>query len=289
MKIQLPKNPHDIIEETTEPEPVAITAQDIITYLDYLHTSAHTMEDAKPFDEDVMERIKNELYHTAQTYGEIPSIDEQMDALDWSRRHVMVGTVRSKEQLDYCLKEKCYYVPDRFVPVTLDGEFVYIALHEEGLDGEPCIRYYGKLASACQVRRKEIDVPMSRDNGDELYLMIHIKEWLTLDHPIPIHDSYKGRPRYTNLFLLQHCNRSYQLFSIRSAEDYRMCATLIKAYNHRYEAANLHIIGGRLILRTEGEDFVVMNPSGRIIDRFSVSLYETHPASVVFRLADLLK
>ena len=261
----------------------------IKAYLDYLHTAADASDAECPLSAEVGERIKDELYRIAESYGEIPSIREQLNSINWALKNVMVGTVRSQEQLAYCLQEKIYYVPARLVPLEKDDDLNYVALHEEGIDGEACIRYWGRVASLDQVKRHTIPVPTSRNNGDEYYLLIHISDWQTLERPIPIHDSYKGRPRYTNPFLLQHCNRSYQLFCIRSAEDYKTCASVISAYNHRYDPGNLHIIGGRFILRTEGDDFVIMNASGRMIDRFPTALYENHPASVIFRISDLLK
>lgn len=277
------------VDTCNDPEEIPLLSSlHMKAYLDYLHAPSQDEVDA-PFDAETMDKVKLELYRLADTYGEMPSIKEQIDTLDWSVQEVLVGTVRNQEQLDFCLKENIYYVPGRLVPLEKDGDITYIALHEEGLDGEPCIRYYGRVLALDQAKRHIIPVPMSRDNGNENYLLVRVKEWLKLDKPIPIHDTYKGKPRYTKFFLLQHCNRSYQLFCIRSAEDYHTCATVIHAYNHRCFSPNLHVIGGKLVLRTEGDDFVVMNEHGRLVDRFPVSLYEKHPSSVIFRLSDLMK
>lgn len=279
---------NDISSENPESASL-LTSLHMKAYLDYLHTASAGTETEAPYPLEMMLRIRQELYRATRNYGEIPSIKEQLLSLNWSLRDVLVGTVRSQEQLAFCLKENRYYFPAKFMPAETDAQPRYVALHEEGLDGEACIRCYGKIMAFDQVQRSAIPVSMSRDNGEEAYVLVYVKEWRTLDNPIPIHDSYKGRPRYTNLFLLQHCNRSYQLFCIRSAEDYHTCATVIKAYNHRYETPNLHVLGDKLILRTEEDDFMVMNAHGRIIDRFPVSLYEAHPASVIFRIADLMK
>lgn len=275
-------------EEHQEKVPVVIASDHLTKYLDYVHGLSLDETNEPPYQPAMMEEIKDELYRIAEDYQASPSINRQLDSYPWEHYDVMVGTVRSKEQLLYTLQENAYYVPARLVPEKKDNFLEYVALHEEDIDGQACIRYFGKVDSLAQVERASISVPMSRNNGEELYLMIGVKEWLTLPTPIPIRDSYKGRPRYTNLFLLQHCNRSYQLFCIRSAEDYRTCAAVIRAYNHRYESSNLHIIGGRYISRTEGEEFVVMNAYGREVERFAISLYETHPASVILRLHTLM-
>ena len=57
-----------------------------------------------------------------------------------------------------------------------------------------------------------------------------IREWIELDKPIEIKDSYKGKPRFTNQFLLENCSESYQLFNINSDEQYRLMTELQKAY-----------------------------------------------------------
>ncbi len=273
-----------------EAEPTTLSSVHVKAYLDHLHAcAAETVENAPPFDSDVSQRIKEELYRIASSYGEIPSVKEQLDTVNWAVQNVMVGTVRSQKQLAYCLKENFYYIPARLVPEKRDRYLEYVALHVEEADGSAYIKYYGRISNVSMLQRHQIPFPMNRENDQEQYLTITIEEWMTLENPIPVQDTIKGPPHFTNLFLLKHCNRSYQLFSISSAEDYKICASIIKAYNHRYEAGNLHILGGRFIMRTEGEEFVLMNAYGRMVDRFPISLYEKRPSSVIFRIKDLLR
>ena len=270
---------------------LAITPAHIKAYLDYMHAEGEAPM-SPPYAPDLMEQIKAQLYRLADLVtppAPSPSIEAQLEACDWNYFDVMIGTVRSQDQLAYCLENNCYYVPARTITEKKSDLPAYVALHEEGLDNQACIRYYGQIELLTQVKRGDIPVPMSRNNDSEEYVIFCVKQWIPMEKPIAIRDSYKGRPRYTNLFLLQHCTCSYQLFAIRSAEDYKTCAAVIKAYNRRYQPTNLHIIGGKFILRTEGEDFVVMNSQGVVVDRFAIGVYENHPASVIFRLSDLMK
>ena len=273
----------DEFEDHSQDTPPVITSKHIKNYLDHVHE--HT---PPPYQPPVMSHIKSELYRMAEDYTLSYCIEERLNACDWRYYDIMVGTVRSQEQLDYCLKNQCYYVPSRLVSDTKAVYIDYVALHEDTPQGA-CIRYYGKVDFLNNVERNTIPVPASRDNPQEDYLVLGVITWHKLEQPILVHDSYKGRPRYTNLFLLQHCNRSYQLFCIRSAEDYKICATVIDTYNHRNHPSNLHILGEKFILRTQGDSFMVMNDQGRVVDHFPIALYENRPSVVIRRLSNLTK
>ena len=278
----------DDFEDHSQDTPPVISAKHIQTYLDYVHEFIGSF-DAPPYQPRYMTHIKNELYRMAEDYSSAPCVEKQLRACSWDYFDIMVGTVRSQEQLDYCLKNNCYYVPSRLVSETKATFIEYVALMEHTGQGDACIRYYGKVDFLSDVERCAIPVPMSRDNHEEDYLVLGVVKWNTLDQPIPVHDSYQGGPKYTNLFLLQHCNRSYQLFCIRSAQDYETCATVIAAYNHRFHPSNLHILGESFILRTMDDMFILMNDQGRTIDRFPISLYETRPSTVIKRISRLMK
>lgn len=281
----------DILDTLTHKDQADVTplsSAHMKTYLDHLHACTEMVNTPSPFDSDSSLRIREELYRIASSYGEIPSVKEQLDTVNWAVQEVMVGTVRTKKQLTYCLKENFYYIPARLVPEKRDRDIEYVALHVEE-DGSEYIKYYGRISNVSMLQRHQIPFPMNRENDQEQYLTITVDEWLTLENPIPVQDTSRGLPHYTNMFLLKHCNRSYQLFSIFSAEDYKACASVIKAYNHRYDAGNLHVLGGRFILRTEDEHFILMNAYGRIVDRFPITLYENRPSSVIQRIKNLMR
>ena len=155
----------------------------------------------------------------------ITCADEELKAVDFSRLDVLVGTVRSDGQMDYCLEAGVYYVPAKTVSTEVLPVGV-IALYEEGLNRPAGIRRYGRVTETRVVKRSDIPVPMSRPNPEEAYYLFSVAGWETLDTPIAIEGTSRGKPMLTNEFLLTHCRRSYQLLTIRSPEAYKLCRML---------------------------------------------------------------
>ena len=154
-----------------------------------------------------------------------PCTDEELAAVDFTRLNVLIGTLRSDGQFDYCMEEKAYYVPAKTV-TPADLPVSIIALYEEGLTRRAGIKRYGRVTDTRVVKRSDIPVPMSRPNPDEAYYLFFVADWVYLEHPIAIQDTARGKPMFTSEFLLTHCRRSYQLLAIRSPEAYRLCELL---------------------------------------------------------------
>ena len=70
--------------------------------------------------------------------------DEEAHAVDWARRDVMVGTVRSSEQLCFCLEMGGYYVPARVLSEQ-ELQVQYVALHEAEVGELTGIQRYGAI------------------------------------------------------------------------------------------------------------------------------------------------
>lgn len=155
----------------------------------------------------------------------LPCSDEELGGVDFSRLDVLVGTLRSDTQFDYCMETKTYYVPAKTV-TTDDLLPSVIALYEEGLTRKAGIKRYGRITDTRVVKREEIPVPLSRPNHTKAYYLFSMADWIYLEHPIAIQDTARGKPMFTNEFLLTHCRRSYQLLCIRSPEAYRLCRLL---------------------------------------------------------------
>ncbi len=154
--------------------------------------------------------------------------DNYGTGVNWAVRDVMVGTVRSTEQLQFCLNTKGYYAPERLLP---DSVFPvrHIALLENGVSDLTGIRHHGAVERIYKVQRGRIPVPMrNRGNPDEIYYYFEVDQWELLPAPIAIRDSYKGKPEFTNRFLLEHCSGSYQLFSISSESQWRLMRALFE-------------------------------------------------------------
>lgn len=184
----------------------------------------------------------------------LPCADGELGAVDFSRLDVLVGTVRSDAQFDYCMEAKTYYVPAK--TVTADDLLPsVIALYEEGLTRKSGIKRYGRITETRVVKRADIPVPMSRPNPEEAYYLFSVADWVYLDQPIAIQDTDRGRPMFTGEFLLTHCRRSYQLLTIRSPETYRLCELLCHLTAE---------IGDKPIFRRIGERHLITVTDGRL-------------------------
>lgn len=209
-------------------------------------------------------------------------IEEKLAKVDWSIKDVMVGTVRTKEQLDFNLDKKGYYVPARYISND-NLPIRYIALHEENLGDKSGVMHYGEVLTAQRIKRGRIPVTM-RNNADpdEIYYYFTVREWLELEQPISIQDSWRGRPQFTNKFLLDNCTKSYQLFAISSEEEYRLMVEINKAFdNLNASTADDNTTVYRInekhtVVVTDGF-FTITNDNGNILDRISISNFASRP------------
>ncbi|WP_026496708.1 restriction endonuclease-like protein [Butyrivibrio sp. WCD3002] len=156
-------------------------------------------------------------------------IEEKLARVDWDKREVLVGTFRSQEQFNICYQKKFYYVPksmvsDERLPIH------YVALYQTnskfGDKGE--IRFYGEAVRVALVKRSSItEVPISpgRNNGDEPYYRITVREWKDItdsnESGKPIMPQEEGFAiGFTNMFLMQHSEVVPELM-LKSEEEYR--------------------------------------------------------------------
>lgn len=215
--------------------------------------------------------------------------DELLASVDFSRRDVLIGTVRSQQQLDYSLASLSYYAPVRTIaPENLP--ISRIAIYEEGLSRPAVIARHGSVTDIRVVKRKDISVPLSRPNGEEAYYLFSVSAWETLPCPIGIEGTSRGRPAFTTEFLLTHARRSYQLVSIRNAAEYRLTAALCRLCE---EAANgkapvFRRIGDSHVLGAAENTLSLLHARGEVLFRCSLQAMHTQPADVIHRLAVLL-
>ena len=119
------------------------------------------------------------------------------------------------------LARKYYYVPAKSVTdeaLTVD----FIALYQSRtLFGKDAgIRYYGRVSEARELLRKEINFPMRKGNGEEKYYAFRVESWKTLPITVGVRFDTVYKPRLTNIFLLEHCIESYELFGVKSSEQF---------------------------------------------------------------------
>ncbi len=216
-------------------------------------------------------------------------IEEKLAKVDWSVRDVMVGTVRTKEQLDFNVGKKGYYVQARFIS-NKQLPIKYIALHEENVGAESGIKRYGEVLTTQKIRRGRIPVSMRKDaDPNELYYYFTVREWIELHQPIEILDSSRGKPRFTNKFLLDHCNKSYQLFAISSEEEYRLMIEINNAFDHlststSEENTAVYRVNDKHSVVVENGSITIMNDSGDILDVISIKEFSRSPRAGFRRL-----
>lgn len=153
-------------------------------------------------------------------------IEKMLAKVDWEHRDVLVGTLRSKEQLAICINQMFYHLP----AVNLPDENLpihYVALYQsKALFGEEAqIAFYGEVKRIQKVKRREIrEIPYDAQHGDEDYYRIEIRQWRKLANPIQISWGIRY-VAFTNLFLLKHAEKTQELY-LRTEEEYRFLTEL---------------------------------------------------------------
>ena len=215
-----------------------------------------------------------------------PCTDGELASVDWAKRDVLIGTVRSDKQFDYCMASHTYYIPAKTVapeelPVAM------IALYEEGLSRRAGIKRYGVVTDTRVVKRSDIPVPLSRANPDETYYLFSVESWQYLQTPIAIQGTGRGKPAFTCSFLLEHCHRSYQLTAIRSPETYRLCRLLCcLAEDAATETVILRRVGERHLITVDGGQMRLLDTGGNCLVSCAVTALIQDPAPVLRRVAE---
>ena len=213
--------------------------------------------------------------------------DEELAAVDFAHRDVLIGTVRSDAQFDYTLASLSYYAPVKTVPPH-DLPVRMIALYEEGLTRRAGIKRYGRVTDTRVVKRSDIPVPMSRSNPEEAYYLFSVESWEYLPTPIALLNTARGKPMFTSEFLLTHCRRSYQLLAIRSPEAYRLCELLCHLSETDSDKPVFRRVGEHhLITVTEGR-MRLLNAEGVCLYACPARMLSDGPAEVLRRVIGAL-
>lgn len=215
-----------------------------------------------------------------------PCADSELAAASLSDTDVLVGTVRSDEQFAWCMSARAYYVPAKTLPADV-LPVAEIALYEEGLNRKAGIKRYGEVTETRVVKRADIPVPMSRNNPDETYYLFTVREWRYLEQPIAIQGTSRGRPMLTSRFLLTRCRRSYQLVSIRTPEEYRLCE-LLCSLGETAAAADGPIfrrVGERHLITVSDGRLSLLDANGRCLYTCPAATLYGDPAETLRRIA----
>ncbi len=215
----------------------------------------------------------------------LPSgIEARLKKVDWNRREVLVGTVRSREQLDICLAGRFYYVPARLVQKDR-LPILRIALYQPknifGANGSGVL-YHGDVLSTERVKRSEI-VEIPRDS-DEPYYRFDVREWKKLDRRIETREIGIRQIAYTNDFLLKHSLQVPELF-LQTEEEYRFLTELKRVVSdvsliNEQEATGFAFGAYRVIFESGS---ILLTDGRQIIQRCEIDRFLRHP-NAEFRL-----
>ena len=213
-------------------------------------------------------------------------IEEKLAIVDWNKKDVLLGTFRDAQQFKVCFDKKMYYIPAKEVEEK-DLPIHYVALYQtiNKFGAEAGIRYYGEVLRTALVRRESIkEVPIRRNNGQELYYRFYIREWKELQKPI--------RPRevgftknYTNLFLLEHSEYIPELL-FQSEEEYRFYAELKRNVN----SAEINDAGANIGFEHEDTKFIFASGNilairrDEIVEQIPVADFSRKPAATFRKL-----
>ncbi len=214
-------------------------------------------------------------------------IENKLAKVDWSKRDVLIGTLRNREQLTACLEHKFYHIPvSRIDEDHLPIHYVAIYQTKALFGSEAKIEYYGEVKSTRIVKRDDIsEIPK---DSDELYYRFDIKNWKKLDRPIvPKERGFINE--FTNMFLLRHSSQVPELL-LQSEEEYRFYTELKRrtdasVINEEDPASGFEVNGSRIAFEN-GQILVISN--GEIIEQCSISEFAKTPNMVFRRLFSVI-
>lgn len=219
-----------------------------------------------PSTTKLMENFLDELVNES-SYSTFERVLQPIGKEDYLRdeyfynREVLVGALKSKEQLEINLKYNFYHIPQKKINLAKNN-IKYVALaqsnHLFGDDGG--ILWYGRIKDINLVERNEI-LELPKDD-DSLYYKLEIEKWRRLENKIKI-DKYQVRSFiYTTFYLLNNASSVTEL-CIKSKEEFRLFLELKRLYNEISIEGN-NIIGaesGIKAFNLEGINIIVNDDS----------------------------
>lgn len=197
-------------------------------------------------------------------------------------RDVLVGTMRSPQQLDICRKHCFYYIPAERLQDS-DFPIRYVALYQSQyvFGAQAGVRYYGEVTKCSAVRRSAItEVSPRRGTEGNFYYRFDIREWKQLNRPIEAKETGFVRD-FTNLFLLEHSVQTPELW-LRTEEEYRLCSALKRAVwgdtINEPDNGLAFEFRGFTVSFAEGKIFV--SDEGRAFARYEISHFLQDPGAV---------
>jgi len=190
----------------------------------FLPSTTKLMED---FLDEIIEESSYSSYERAiEPVGKSDYLKDEY----FSKREVLVGALKSKDQLEVNLKYNFYHIPQKKINLAKNN-IKYVALSQSqnlfGSDGG--IVWYGKIKGIHLVKRNEI-LELPKDD-ESLYYRLEIEKWFKLETKIEI-SKYQVRSFiYTTFYLLNNAGSVTEL-CIKSKEEFRLFLELKRFYNN---------------------------------------------------------
>ena len=113
-------------------------------------------------------------------------LEAKLNAVDWAVRDVLVGTVRSPQQLDICRRHRFYYIPaEQLGDEAFSVRIVALYQSQYVFGPQAGVQYYGEVTKCSPVCRDDITELRARKGTEQnLYYRFEIREWKRLNRPI---------------------------------------------------------------------------------------------------------
>lgn len=234
--------------------------------------------------EELLEELVSDSSESAFERTTLPrGIESRLAKVDWGKRDVLVGSVKSSDQLIAFLDNREFFVESSFIK---DDAFPirYVALYQgkAAFGAYAKVEYYGEVKTVERVKGTDIDINLD----DRQYYLFTIVKWDKLSRPIEPRE-VGSRIMLTNLFLLQHSSQVPELY-LNSETEYRMFYELKRRTEANVLNSNEIVegieVGDFIISFDEGE--ILLSSEGKIREKYAVLEFTKRPNLVFRRILD---
>ena len=192
------------------------------------------------------------IFNLEEEYADIVAKADEI-----SRRNVVVGTVRRREQLPINLENKFYHMP--MIQLISAEDIEYVALYQsKNLFSLPTdtngVTYFGKIISTEMLKRCQIEeIPR---NTREPYVRFEVSSWNRLTPEIKIRERVPKVFVKTSYYLLTNARYTSELFC-RNADEYIVHLGMLDILSDVYDGftyKDLHVIKrGKVFIIRKGK------------------------------------
>lgn len=244
--------------------------------------------------EELLLRLVSESNVSAFERSILPEgIEKRLAKVDWGKRDVLVGPLRSKKQFETVLNENYYYLPKKYLSEEKQNVryiSLYQSVKEYGKDAG--ILYYGEVIRSEVRRRKDINNLPERTDPNEWYYYFEVDGWKKLNKKIEFEKGYgHNKERLTNYFLLNNCYRALELFKIKTAEEFRLVYELRRFHEIQVEdnQRNLFIKYNDYISVYCDGNYIKVFSHGETIVSIQIKDFLKFPGLVIGEVLEVIK